>query len=103
MQNKIKLLDDLILIKRDAEVEQIGSIIIPRGEHNMNEDGTVVAVGPGKVRKDGSRRPMDVKIGDRVRFNNHQALHTSIMGENLITMHETDLLFIIDDDEAEAA
>lgn len=41
------------------------TLYIPDQKHQMGE---VVAVGPGEKQKNGERRPMELKVGDKVRF-----------------------------------
>ena len=60
---------DKIIIRRDtAGDKSAGGIILPDTSKNKPQLGTVLAVGPGKLKKDGTRDPMSVKVGDRVLF-----------------------------------
>ena len=62
----IKPLEDRIVIKaNDAEQTTASGLVIPDTAKEKPQEGTVVAVGPGRF-DDGVRVPMDVKVGDRV-------------------------------------
>lgn len=67
---KIRPLADRVLIRRLPLEEMHGPIVIPDIAQNIKEApivrGVVVATGPGKRLKDGSRKPMEVKRGDMV-------------------------------------
>ena len=55
----IKPLDDRIVIKRfEAEEKTSGGILLPDSAKNKPQKGKVLAVGPGQILKDGSRRPL---------------------------------------------
>ena len=60
-------LDDRVVVKRDsAKHTSNGGIIIPNMAATKTQLATVIAVGPGAYRPDGTRMPMPVKVGDRV-------------------------------------
>lgn len=64
--------EDRILVLPDKVEEKTpGGIVLPDiAKHGKPVNkGTVVAVGPGRMVDDGSRLPMYVKVGDRVRFS----------------------------------
>ena len=61
---KLKPLQDKIVVKPDTRVLSTVLIVENKEKDNM---GTVVAVGPGKV-KNGRREEMPVMVGDYVRF-----------------------------------
>ncbi|MBW2452951.1 MAG: co-chaperone GroES, partial [Deltaproteobacteria bacterium] len=64
---KIRPLQDRIIVKRlDSEAKTKGGIIIPDTAKEKPVEGKVVAVGKGKVLKDGSQRALDVKVGNTV-------------------------------------
>lgn len=66
---RIKPLRDHILIEPLKEEKKKGGIILPETvEKERPEKGRVLAVGPGKIDKDGKRIPLDVKKGDIVLF-----------------------------------
>ena len=69
---KIKPLHDRVLIKRISEEEKTkGGIIIPDTAKEKPMEGTVVAVGNGKVLNDGKVKALDVKVGDKILFGKY--------------------------------
>lgn len=62
---KLKPLADKIVVKPD--VRELSSVIIVENKEVENM-GTVIAVGPGKKLPNGRREAMPVEVGARIRF-----------------------------------
>ncbi|MBI5787663.1 MAG: co-chaperone GroES [Candidatus Schekmanbacteria bacterium] len=93
---QLKPLQDRILVKRLAEKEQVrGGIIIPDTAKEKPMEGEIVAVGSGKVKEDGSRQPIDVKVGDKVLFGKYSGTEVKIDDQEYLIMREDDILGII--------
>ena len=93
----VRPLADRILLKRvESESKTKGGIIIPDTAKEKPVEALVVAVGPGKVRDDGSRREVLVKTGDRVLFGKYDGTEVKIDGEEHVILPESDVLGIID-------
>ena len=94
----IKPLNDRIVIKRfEAEAKSTGGILLPDSARNKPQKGEVLAVGPGKVVKDGSRQPLQVKIGDTVLFTNWAGDEFKRShGDDVLLMREEDVLAVIE-------
>ena len=94
---KIRPLSDRIVVKRIKEEEKTkGGIIIPDSAKEKPIEGSVVAVGTGKVLKDGKKRPVDVKVGDRVLFGKYSGTEVKIEGEEHVLLREEDILAVIE-------
>ncbi len=94
---KLKPLQDRVLVKRLEEKEQKkGGIIIPDSAKEKPMEGEIVAVGNGKVKEDGSKQPLDLKVGDRVLFGKYAGQDVKIDDEELLIMREDDILGIIE-------
>jgi chaperonin GroES len=94
---KIRPLHDRILVKReDEEEEQRGGIIIPDTAKEKPQQGTVIAVGPGRVADDGKPIPMTVKEGDRVLFGKYSGSEVKLGDDDYMIMREDDILGIIE-------
>ena len=94
---KIRPLQDRIVVKRlEGESQTKGGIIIPDTAKEKPVEGTIIAVGSGKILKDGKVRPLDVKAGDRILFGKYSGTEVKIDGEEHLIMREDDLLAILD-------
>ncbi len=93
----VRPLHDRVIVDRLAEGEQqIGGIIIPDSAKEKPQQGTVVAVGQGRVAKNGTRVPLDVKPGDQVLFGKYAGQEIRLDGKDLFIMKEEDVLAVID-------
>jgi chaperonin GroES len=94
---KIRPLHDRLIIKGLEEEEKTkGGIIIPDTAKEKPIEGKVIAVGQGKMNKDGKKIPMDVKKGDRVLFAKYGGTEVKIDGEEHLMMREDDVLAVIE-------
>ncbi len=94
---KFKPLQDRILIRRIEEKEtKQGGIIIPDTAKEKPQQGEVIAVGTGKILEDGSKRAVDVKVGDKILFGKYAGTDIKIEGEELLILREDDVLGIIE-------
>jgi len=93
---KVKPLYDRLLIKRIEEKEQRrGGIIIPDSAKEKPMEGKVIAVGSGRVQKDGSKAKLEVKVGDRVLFGKYAGQEIKIDDKEHVILKEDEVLGII--------
>ena len=91
-----KPLHDRIAVRRVEQNEKTaGGIIIPDTAQEKPSEGVVVAVGSGARGKDGAFIELDVKAGDTVLFGKWSGTETTIDGEELLIMQESDIMGII--------
>jgi chaperonin GroES len=94
---QVRPLHDRIIVKRLEEEEKTkGGIIIPDTAKEKPIEGKVIAVGAGRLKKDGKKIPMEVKKGDRVLFAKYAGTEVKIDGEEHLMMKEDDVLAIIE-------
>jgi chaperonin GroES len=94
---KVRPLHDRIIVQRIDEGEQrVGGIIIPDTAKEKPQQGKVVAVGKGKIEKDGKVTPLDVKAGDTVLFGKYAGQEIKVDGEELLIMREEEVLGVIE-------
>jgi chaperonin GroES len=92
---KVRPLQDRIVVKRlEGESKTKGGIIIPDTAKEKPIEGRVVAVGNGKVLKDGKHRPLEVKVGDVVLFGKYSGTEVKIDGEEHVLIREDDVLAV---------
>ncbi|MGH2747234.1 MAG: co-chaperone GroES [Actinomycetota bacterium] len=93
----IKPLEDRILVRPEEGEETTASgIVIPDTAKEKPQEGTVLAVGPGK-RSDntGDLIPMDVNEGDRVIYSKYGGTEIKLEGEELLILSARDVLAIL--------
>jgi chaperonin GroES len=96
MEVKVKPLSDRVLIQPLEEKEaKKGGIIIPDTAKEKPQEGTVVAVGTGKLNDSGKKIEFNVKVGDKVLVSKYGGTEIKIDGENYLIMREDDVLGII--------
>jgi chaperonin GroES len=94
---KFRPLHDYVLIKRlDAAEERVGGIIIPDTAKEKPQEGEVLAVGPGKMLEDGTRRAMAVTVGNKVLFGKYAGTEITVDDEERLVLRESDILGIVD-------
>jgi chaperonin GroES len=96
---KLKPLGDRIIVRRTEAAETTaGGIILPDNAKQKPQRGTVLAAGPGKLLKDGTRRPLQVKEGDTVLFTAWAGDEFKERGNKdaILVMHEEDVLAVLD-------
>ena len=94
--SKIRPLHDRLVIKRIEEKETIkGGIIIPDSAKEKPQEGEVIAVGNGKVLDNGTKVPMDVKVGDKILFGKYSGTDIKIDGEEVLILREDEVLAVV--------
>ena len=93
---KVKPLYDRILIHRiEAKEQKQGGIIIPDSAKEKPMEGKVIAVGSGRMEKDGKRAPLEVKVGDRILFGKYAGQEIKIDDKEHVILKEDEVLGIV--------
>ena len=93
----IKPLQDRILVQRlEVGEQKKGGIIIPDTAKEKPMEGKIVAVGGGKCKDDGTKIPLDVKVGDKVLFGKYAGTEVKLDDVEYLIMREDDILGIIE-------
>ncbi|MBU0600190.1 co-chaperone GroES [bacterium] len=93
----IRPLGDRVVIKQvDPEEEKKGGIIIPDTAKEKPQEGKVIAVGKGEILEDGSRRELEVKVGDRILYGKYSGTEIKINNEDYLILRENDILGIME-------
>ena len=95
----LKPIGDRIVVRREAaEAKTAGGVLLPDTAKNKPQQGTVLAVGPGKQKPDGTRAEMQLKVGDKVLFTSWAGdeFKDRAVGEGeILLMHEGDVLCVL--------
>jgi chaperonin GroES len=96
MAISIKPLEDRVVVKtNEAEQKTASGLVIPDTAQEKPQEGTVVAVGPGRF-DDGVRVPMDIKVGDVVLYSKYGGTEVKASGEEYLVLSARDILAIIE-------
>jgi chaperonin GroES len=94
---KVRPLHDRIIIERIDEGEQrVGGIIIPDTAKEKPMQGKVIAVGKGRIEKDGKITPLDVKAGDTILFGKYAGQEIKVDGNEYLIIREEEVLGVIE-------
>jgi chaperonin GroES len=71
-------------------------IVLPDTAKEKPQEGTILAVGPGRILDDGSREKMDVAAGDRVLYSKYAGTEFKLDDEELLIVSQKDVLAVIE-------
>ena len=92
----IKPLEDRIVVQAsEAETTTASGIVIPDTAKEKPQEGTVLAVGPGRF-EDGNRVPLDVQVGDKVLYSKYGGTEVKYAGEEYLVLSARDVLAVIE-------
>ncbi len=90
---KLIPLGDRVVLQRDeAETTTSGGIVLPDSAKNKPQRGTVVSVGEGYVKRDGSKVALTVKAGDSVLFTSYAGEEIKFGEDEYLLLRESDIL-----------
>ena len=93
MARSLQPLGDRIVVKAvEQETQTKSGIYIPDSAKERPQEGSVIAVGPGRVTDDGNRLAMSVAVGDNVIYSKFAGTEFEDDGEEYLIMRETDVL-----------
>jgi chaperonin GroES len=93
---KIRPVGDRVVVKPAAKEEITKSgIVNPETAKEKPQEGTVIAVGSGRLLDNGDRAPIDVREGDRILFAKYGGTEFKLDGEEYLVLKENDILAII--------
>ncbi len=94
---KIRPVGDRVVVKPSQKEEVTkGGIVLPDTAKEKPQEGTVVAVGSGKLTDKGDRTPLEVKVGDRVLFAKYGGTEFKLEGDDMLVLRESDILAILE-------
>lgn len=95
---KLKPLGNKVILEAISKEEKTKSgIIIPDTvDKEKPEQAKVLAVGPGRINKDGSRAKIDVKVGDTVLFSKYSPTEIKLDGKEYLVVSDEDIMAIVE-------
>jgi chaperonin GroES len=92
MSTLIPLEDHIIVEAVEQETTTKSGIILPSDNKEKPSMGKVIAVGAGKILDNGSRAPIDVKVGDVVYFTKYAPDELDIDGKKYLVVKQSSIL-----------
>ncbi|WP_207929349.1 MULTISPECIES: co-chaperone GroES [Actinomadura] len=93
----LKPLEDRIVVQPlEAETTTASGLVIPDTAKEKPQEGTVLAVGPGRVDDKGERVPVDVKVGEVVLYSKYGGTEVKYNNEEYLVLSARDVLAVIE-------
>ena len=94
----LKPLDDRIVVKpNEAETQTASGLVIPDTAKEKPQQGTVLAVGPGKrAESTGELIPLGISVGDTVLYSKYGGTEVNVGGDDLLVLNARDVLAIVE-------
>ena len=95
-KDKIQPLADRVVVQALEDTEQMrGGLYIPDTAKEKPMQGTIVAVGPGKLSEENERITPDVEVGQTVLYGKYSGTEVTVDGNEFLILRESDILAII--------
>jgi chaperonin GroES len=89
---KLQPLEDRIVVQaNEGDQTTASGLVIPDTAKEKPQEGSVIAVGPGRF-EDGTRVPLDVKVGDKVIYSKYGGTEVKVDGEEYLILSARDVL-----------
>jgi chaperonin GroES len=90
-------LGDRVVIQPTPREEMTKSgIVLPDTAKEKPQEGSVLAVGPGRILDDGKRESIDVKVGDKVLYAKYAGTEFKVDDEELLIVSQKDILAVVE-------
>lgn len=94
---KLKPLGDRLVVKASPNEEKTkGGLVLPDTVKEKPVEGTVVAVGEGRVLDNGTRQPMEVKVDDKIIYSKYSGTEVKVDDETYLIIGERDVLAVLE-------
>lgn len=92
------LFDKVLVTSSSKEETTASGLVLPdTASKERPEQGTVIAVGPGRYDEDGEKRiPMSVKVGDKVVFKKYSPDEVKVEDKEYLVLSESDIIAVIE-------
>ncbi len=93
---KVQPLADRVVVEPLEETEEMrGGLYIPDTAKEKPQQGTVVAVGPGRLSDEGERMPVELETGQRILYGKYSGTEVTIDGQDVLIIKESDVLAVL--------
>ncbi len=93
---KIKPMADRVVIEPLEEMEEMrGGLYIPDTAKEKPQQGTVIAVGPGRRTDQGELIEVELKKGDKILYGKYSGTEVTVDGNEYLIVRESDVLAVL--------
>ena len=93
---KVQPVADRVVVEPLEESEEMrGGLYIPDTAKEKPQQGTVVAVGPGRLSDEGERMPVELETGQRILYGKYSGTEVTIDGQDVLIIKESDVLAVL--------
>ncbi len=94
--------DRVVIEPSEGEEQTPGGILLPETAKEKPQQGTIVAVGPGRRDEAGKLIAMDVALDDKVLYAKYSGTEIKLDGKKLLIVKESDILAVLTDEKVPA-
>jgi chaperonin GroES len=87
--------DRVVIEPSEGEEQTAGGILLPETAKEKPQQGTIIAVGPGRRDDSGKLIAMDVKVNDKVLYAKYAGTEIKLDGKKLLIVKESDILAVV--------
>jgi len=95
MANLRPLGDRIVVLPADRETVTASGIVLPDTAKEKPQEGTVIAVGTGKLLESGERVAPEIKEGARVLYSKYSGTEFKLDDKEYLILSERDVLAVI--------
>ena len=93
---KLKPIGDRVIVQRLGSAEKTkGGLYLPDSAQEKPQEGKVIAVGSGRMLKNGKVVPLAVKAGDKIIFGKYSGSEIKVNDKEYVFLSEDDILAIV--------
>ena len=94
---QLKPLGSNVVVRPTPREEMTKSgIVLPDTAKERPQEGTIVAVGPGRVLDDGSREPIEVSVDQKILFQKYAGTEFKLDEDELLILKHADILAVLE-------
>ena len=91
-----KPLGDRVVVEHVEQADKsAGGVFLPDTAKEKPQEGKVIAIGSGRTLDNGTKVPMEVKVGDRILYSKYSGSEVKIDGKEYLIISEKDILAIL--------
>ena len=95
-KTSLKPMGDRLVVRPSAREEMTKSgIVLPDTVKERPQEGTILAVGPGRTLDDGTKEPIEVAVGEKILFQKYAGTEFKLDDEDLLILSQKDVLAVI--------